>query len=138
MDSIHERWRRWKLIRNEGYVKLKVLSRTPDEEYFLETTLVKFEDLPKDAVQVTNEKHTYCLDTIKTSEWYFKEHFDPNENFYESQFTASDAALYMTSNKIDNALAIKWTEFSHVDYKKYLILGVAVLAVVLFIFMRMR
>lgn len=136
-DSFHERFRRWKLIRNEGYVILKTLSRDTKEEYHLETTLVKMEDLPKEAVQVTNEKHTYCLDLIKTSKWYLETHVDPYQEFYESQFTASDAALYMMSNKIDNALAIKWTELSHVDYKKYMIIAGVALFVILFMIMRM-
>lgn len=136
-DSFHERFRRWKLIRNEGYVILKTFSRDAHEEYHLESTLVKMEDLPKDAVQVTNEKHTYCLDLVKTSKWYLETHTDPYEEYYESQFTASDAALYMMSNKIDNALAIRWTELSHVDYKKYMIIAGAVLFVVLFMIMRM-
>lgn len=136
-DSFHERFRRWKLIRNEGYVILKTFSRDAHEEYHLESTLVKMEDLPKDAVQVTNEKHTYCLDLVKTSKWYLETHTDPYEEYYESQFTASDAALYMMSNKIDNALAIRWTELSHVDYKKYMIIAGAVLFVILFMIMRM-
>lgn len=136
-DSFHERFRRWKLIHNEGYVILKTLSRDAKEEYHLETTLVKMEDLPKEAVQVTNQKHTYCLDLVKTSKWYLETHVDPYEDYYESQFTASDAALYMMSNKIDNALAIKWTELSHVDYKKYIIIAGVGLCVLLFLIVRM-
>lgn len=136
-DSFHEKFRRWKLIHNEGYVILKTFSRDAHEEYHLESTLIKMEDLPKDAVQVTNEKHTYCLDLVKTSKWYLETHTDPYEEYYESQFTASDAALYMMSNKIDNALAIRWTELSHVDYKKYMIIAGAVLFVILFMIMRM-
>ena len=136
-DSFHEKFRRWKLIHNEGYVILKTFSRDAHEEYHLESTLIKIEDLPKDAVQVTNEKHTYCLDLVKTSKWYLETHTDPYEEYYESQFTASDAALYMMSNKIDNALAIRWTELSHVDYKKYMIIAGAVLFVILFMIMRM-
>lgn len=135
-DSFHERFRRWKLIHNEGYVILKTFSRDAREEYHLESTLIKMEDLPRDAVQVTNEKHTYCLDLVKSSKWYLETHTDPYEEFYESQFTASDAALYMMSNKIDNALAIRWTELSHVDYKKYMIIAGAVLFVILFMIMR--
>lgn len=138
VDSLHERWRRWNLIRKEGYVILKTLTRDPAGEYLLETTLVKFEDLPRDAVAVTNEKYTYCLDKIKTSRWYLETHTDPHEDYYESQFNASDAALYMTSNKIDNALAIKWTEYSHIDFKRYMWLGIAALVVIVFLIMRMR
>ena len=74
---------------------------------------------------------------VKTSKWYLETHTDPYEEYYESQFTASDAALYMMSNKIDNALAIRWTELSHVDYKKYMIIAGAVLFVILFMIMRM-
>lgn len=137
VDSLHERLRRRRMISKEGYVILKVLDRNPKGEYMLESTLIKRNELPEDAVQVTSESNTYCIDRIKSSEWYIRTHSGLNVDPYEAQFTASDAALYMTSNKIDNALAIKWTELSHVDFKKYIWLVIAGLVVLLFVIMRM-
>ena len=69
-DSLSEKWRRARLI-HEGHVILKTLSRNPKTgDFILDITLVHRKDLPWDAVAVTGEKNTYCLDTIKTSPWY--------------------------------------------------------------------
>ncbi len=122
-DSFSERWRRARLIR-EGHVILKTLSRDPKTGYFmLDTTLVKREDLPPAAVAVTNEKHTYCLDTIKTSQWY-QEGRPVIEDDHEAQFTARDAFLHMMTNKYDNAMSIRWSDKKQINWKK-LILPIA-------------
>lgn len=122
-DSFSERWRRARLIR-EGHVILKTLSRDPKTGYFmLDTTLVKREDLPPAAVAVTNEKHTYCVDTIKTSQWY-QENRPVIEDDHEAQFTARDAFLHMMTNKYDNAMSIRWSENKQINWKK-LILPIA-------------
>lgn len=135
-DSFKERWRRARLLRH-GYVILRTLSRDPENGDFIrETTLVKKEDLPEAAVQCTNEKGYYCLDTIKTSEWYQQTRDELGFDYYESQFTASDAALYMVSNKIDNALITKWTDFSHVDIKKIILPIAAVVCILIFFAIR--
>lgn len=131
-DSLSERWRRARLIR-EGYVIFKTLSRDPKNgDFLLNTDLVKRKDLPTGAVAVTGEKNTFCLDTIKTSPWYHENRpviADPAER----QFTARDAYLHMTTNKYDNAMEIRWSESNHIDYKKFILPvvgGVAVLILV--------
>lgn len=131
-DSFSERWRRARLIR-EGHVILKTLSRDPrNGDFLLDVNLVKRKDLPTDAVAVTGEKNTYCLDKIKTSPWYHETRpyiADPAER----QFTARDAYLHMTTNKYDNAMEIRWSESNHIDYKKFILPvvgGVAVLILV--------
>lgn len=131
-DSLGERFRRWKLCTFHGYVKLRTLSRMSNGEYKMETTLVKFKDLPRDAVACTGEKGFYCLDKIGNSDWYIRTHYK-NLGLRESQFTASDACLYMQSNKMDNALSVNWTESAHRDFTKFVIYGGIALAVILVI-----
>lgn len=131
-DSLSERWRRARLIR-QGYVIFKTLSRDPrNGDFLLNTDLVKRKDLPTGAVAVTGEKNTFCLDTIKTSPWYH-EHRPYIADPAERQFTARDAYLHMTTNKYDNAMEIRWSESNHIDYKKFILPvvgGVAVLILV--------
>lgn len=135
-DSLSERMRRAKLIRSGKYVVLRTLSRdSATGDYIRETTLVPKSELPVNAVQCTNEKGIYCVDKIGNSEWYYRNHVR-NAASLDSQFTARDAALYMMSNKIDNALAVRWTEFSHIDPMKFALPLIGVLAIVMIILMR--
>lgn len=129
-DSPGERFRRWKLIHFENYVILRTLYRDDKTgEFVRESTLIPRKELPHDAVACTGEKHIYCLDLIKDSEWYYRNHYK-NINLLEYQFTASDAALYMQSNKIDNALAVHWVTPSNTkDILKWVLLGIGVLIV---------
>ena len=132
-DSLSERWRRMRLIR-EGHVILKTLSRDEKTgDFLLDTTLIKKTDLPIGAVAVTNENHTYCLDTIKTSPWY-QENRPKVADPCEAQFTARDAFLHMSTNKYDNAMAVRWTDNKQIDYKKFVLPIVGGIAVVLLIF----
>lgn len=143
VDSFQEKFRRWKLTNFGNYVVLKTLSRDANRgEYLLESVLIPRSELPLDAVKVTNESHTYCLDTIKHSEWFARSRaeWDLTQNFKQRQFNATDAALHMTSNKIDNAMAIKHNSFeeSTTDARKWVLIGVGVLAVVMILIMRMN
>lgn len=132
-DSLSERWRRMRLIR-EGHVILKTLSRDEKTgDFLLDTTLIKKTDLPIGAVAVTNMNHTYCLDTIKTSPWY-QENRPKIADPCEAQFTARDAFLHMSTNKYDNAMAVRWTDNKQIDYKKFVLPIVGGIAVVLLIF----
>lgn len=131
-DSLSERWRRMRLIR-EGYVVLKTLSRDEKTgDFLLDTTLIERADLPIGAVAVTNEKHVFCLDTIKTSPWY-QENRPKIADPFEAQFTARDAFLHMNTNKYDNAMAVRWSDTKQIDYKKFLLPIVGGIAVVLLI-----
>lgn len=137
-DSFGQRFKRWVKLRFKGYVTLKTLSRDPrNGDMILSVDIIKKKDLPKDAVACTNEPGTYCLDTIKTSSWYAESRYagyQPNE--YEAQFKASDACLYMESTVFDNALSVHWTDWSHVDIKKVMIVAFIVLCVVAFFIFR--
>ncbi len=136
-DKFREKLRRLYLIHRKGYVRLRTFSRNNSTgEFHLDTTLVKRSELPKKAVVCTGEKRTYCLDLVKDSPWYIENHYK-NLLEKESQFTAADAALYMQSNKIDNALAINWTSMAHVDPMKYILLAAGGLLVLLFVIMRL-
>ena len=135
-DSLSEKFRRWKLINFEGYVKLRTLDRDENSgEFVSEMVLLKRSQLPKEAVQCTGEKSTYCVDKIKDSEWYIGCHYR-NMALLEYQFTASDAALYMQSNKIDNALAVNWTQSKQKDPTKMIIVMGVVLVVALVVVTR--
>lgn len=137
-DTFGQRFNRWVKLRFKGYVTLKTLSRDPrNGDMILKTDIIKKKDLPKDAVQCTNESGTYCLDTIKTSNWYAESRFDGYQpNPYEAQFKASDACLYMESKVFDNALSVHWTDWSHVDIKKVMLIGFVVLCAIAFLILR--
>lgn len=136
-DSFSERYRRWKLMTFDNYVILRTLSRDDKRgEYLLDTTLVKWSELPRDAVHCSGESKVYALDKIKRSEWYIQEHVNSMRDYEMTQFNATDAALHMKSNKFDNALMTHWNEYSHIDMKKIAILVIVVLAVLLLVITR--
>lgn len=139
-DSFSAHFQRWKQITFGGYVILKTLSRDEKFDGFvMETTLIRKRDLPREAVAVTGMRNTYCLDTVKNSVWYYqyhdKTHLDPREG----AFTASDAALYMMSDKMDNALMVNWESKpdSPFDIKKIMMLAFLGIAVIV-LFMMLR
>lgn len=140
-DSFTERWRRRRLIR-QGYVIYKVLDRDPKTGFYtLDVSLIKKSELPIGAVAATNEKDTYVLDKIKSSLWYQQTRqniYDRTPDKRNLQFTARDAAIYMTCNKIDNALMVKWTDYSHINLKKlFLPIAAVVMIVMLIVVWRM-
>lgn len=135
-DSFVETLKRWWKL-HHGYVILRKLSRDSDTgDFLLESDICLKSELPRGAVQCTGERGVWCLDTIKTSKWYLESRYNPNISYYEAQFKASDAALYMESNIIDNALSIKWTDFSHIDKKKIILPIAAGLCILAFFIMR--
>lgn len=140
-DSFTEKWRRRRLIR-QGYVIYKVLDRDPKTGFYtLDVSLVKKSELPIGAVAATNENNTYVLDKIKSSLWYQQTRqniYDRTPDKRNLQFTARDAAIYMTCNKIDNALMVKWTDYSHINLKKlFLPIAAVVMIVMLIVVWRM-
>lgn len=138
-DTFGQRFNRWVKLRFKGYVILKTLSRDPRTgDFILSTDIIKKKDLPKEAVQCTGESGTYCLDAIKTSKWYAESRFSGYQpNIYEAQFKASDACLYMESNVFDNALSVHWTDWSHVDIKKVMLIVFVAACAVAFIILRL-
>lgn len=134
-DAFSERYRRWKAIWFGGYVILRTLSRDArTQEYLCESTLVKWTDLPHDAVHCTGEKHVYCLDKITRSDYYMTvKAYMTRQASLDGGFTASDAALFMQTNKFDNALTTKWNASSHVDFKMIGIVAACILGVILMV-----
>lgn len=127
---------RWYKTRFKGYVILRTYSEFPiDEDGYtpepydckLEYKLIKKSELPPEAVHCTGEPYIYCLDTVKR-----------RYQMHDRGFGALDANLYMEFNGFDDALSTKWTDFSHFDMKKGLILAGIVLAVAIFLFMYNR
>lgn len=140
-DSFTEKWRRRRLIR-QGYVIYKVLDRDPKTGFYtLDVSLIKKSELPVGAVVATNENNTYVLDKIKSSLWYQQTRqniYDRTPDKRNLQFTARDAAIYMTCNKIDNALMVKWTDYSHINLKKlFLPIAAVVMIITLLVVWRM-
>ena len=141
-ESLMGKLDRWYKINFQNYVNLRTLSRNEDTgEFRMDLDLIKRKDLPRHAVVVTGEKHTYAVDRIRRSEWYYSNHDKSMVPPWEAQFTASDAALYMMSDKIDNALSINWTQQSSTlaeNKKIILIAALGILGIVLFFMMRHR
>ena len=139
-DSLMGKIDRWYKITFQNYVKLRTLSRNDDTgEFRMDLDLIKRKDLPRMAVAVTGENHTYAVDKIKRTEWYYMNHDKSKIPPWEAQFTASDAALFMMSDKLDNALTINWTQQSNplAENKKIILLAaLGILAIVLFFLMR--
>lgn len=120
----------------------KVLDRDPKTGFYtLDVSLIKKSELPVGAVAATNEKNTYVLDKIKSSLWYQQTRqsiYDRTPDKRNLQFTARDAAIYMTCNKIDNALMVKWTDYSHINLKKlFLPIAAVVMIITLIVVWRM-
>lgn len=127
---------RWYKTRFKGYVILRTYSEFPidkdgytPEPYDCKLTyrLIKKSELPPEAVHCTGEPYIYCLDTVKR-----------RYQMHDRGFGALDANLYMEFNGFDDALSSKWTDFSHFDMKKGLILAGIVLAIAIFLFMYNR
>jgi hypothetical protein len=137
-DSGLERLRRWWLRNFKGYVNLVTITRDPRyAEFVSDTTLVHRRELPRTAVAVTNKRRTYADDKIFMTDWWLSEQATCPDDWMARQFTASDAYLYMVTNKLDNALTLNWTDMSHIDFKKYFLLGaIAIMVVVLFFMLR--
>ena len=139
-DSFVNRFKRNWLITFRGYKILRTLKDDPITGGVIrESTLVKRSELPVQALPCTGEKGVYCLDTIKNQSWYLRSRAEwmMGKDPCELQFTASDADLFMQSNAIDNAFDIKWTEWNHVDIKRYIMIaGIGICAIILFFLLR--
>lgn len=127
---------RWYKTRFKGYVILRTYSEFPiDEDGYtpepydckLTYTLVKKSELPPEAVHCTGEPYHYCLDTVKRR---YKMH--------DRGFGALDANLYMEFDGFEDALSSKWTDFNHIDMKKFMIISGIVLAVAIVMILYMN
>lgn len=97
--SLMNRIRRWWAMQN-GWVSFRTLDYDDERaEYRLVEELIRKEDLPLDAVHCTGEPHCYAMDKICMQ---YGEH--------DNEFSAMNACLYMSCNKISDGLAVKWSK----------------------------
>ena len=127
---------RWYKTRFKGYVILVTYSEFPiDEDGYteepydcmVEYRLIKKSELPAEAVHCTGQPYYYCLDTVKRR---YKMH--------DRGFGALDANLYMEFDGFEDALSSKWTDFNHIDMKKFMIISGIVLAVAIVMILYMN
>lgn len=119
--------RRWYLTRFKDHVILRTYSEFPlnedgacDYPYDckLEYRCIPKSELPKEAVHCTGEKYVYSLDTVHR-----------RYMIHDRGFGATDACLYMEFDGFQDALTSKWTDFSHFDMKKFLIIAAIIFGV---------
>lgn len=110
-------------------VLLKTISQDPETGGYRidieETTKL---ELPVEAVHQTGDKTSWVIDKIKVKKPY---------NHSENGFSAIDLNLWLESNVINDALALKWNGLQGLTPRKvgFLIAGVVMLAIVLYVIM---
>lgn len=115
-----------RLVRSGRWVVLRTLDFDDlHGRYTLTETLIKRRDLPERAVHCTGEDGYYCLDLINRR---YADH--------DRGYGALDAFLYMDSNKINDAMAVKWGSMSHVDTTKVLMIVVVAVVAIGFLLLR--
>ena len=115
-----ERMKIKRLVKSGRWVILRTLDFDDAKgQYLLTESLIKKRELPERAVHCTGEDGYYCLDKINRT---YSDH--------DNGFGALDGFLYMDSNKINDAMAVKWSSMSHIDATKLgMIILVAVVAI---------
>ena len=108
----------------KGHVTVTTISR--DDEtggYRFDTVDMPRKDVPVEAVPNTNNRHGFTIDRIGV-----KHPFRESEN----GFSAIDLNLWLESNDINDALALKWDGLSGLEPKHILIIvGVGIAALVI-------
>lgn len=110
-------------------VLLKTISMDPETGgYRIDITETTLSELPVEAVHQTGDKTSWVIDTVKTKRPY---------NNQENGFSAIDLNLWLESNEINDALALKWNGLQGLNSRKMgiVIAGVVILAVVLYVIM---
>ena len=109
----------------KGYVTVTTISR--DEEtggYRFDTVEMLRKDVPVEAVPNTGNSHAFTIDKIGV-----QHPFRESEN----GFSAIDLNLWLESNDINDALALKWDGLSGLETKHILlIVGIGLAALVIF------
>lgn len=106
-----------------GHVLLKRIQRDPETGgYRIVTEETTREELPIEAVHITGKSNQYAIDEIKVIHPF---------NTDNNGFTAIDLNLWLESNLINDALALKWDGLKGLDAKKIsLMLVIGVVAVI--------
>lgn len=106
-----------------GHVLLKRIQRDPETGgYKIVTEETTREELPIEAVHITGKSNQFAIDEIKVIHPF---------NTDNNGFTAIDLNLWLESNLINDALALKWDGLKGLDAKKIsLMLVIGVVAVI--------
>ena len=126
MEKLGRFWRVSLLGKN---VLLKTISLDPETGgYRIDITETTKKELPVEAVHQTGDKTSWVIDTVKVHKPY---------NNQENGFSAIDLNLWLESNVINDALALKWNGLKGLTPRKMgiLIAGGVVLAIVLYMIM---
>lgn len=119
-------WMRFKRMLRmtfRGHVLLKRIQRDPETGgYRIVTEETTREELPIEAVHITGKSNQFAIDEIKVIHPF---------NTDNNGFTAIDLNLWLESNLINDALALKWDGLKGLDAKKIsLMLVIGVVAVI--------
>lgn len=108
-----------------GHVLLRRIQRDPETGgYRIVTEETTREELPIEAVHITGKSNQFAIDEIKMIHPF---------NTDNNGFTAIDLNLWLESNLINDALALKWDGLKGLDAKKIsfmLVIGVVAVIVV--------
>ena len=119
-----EKFKRFWRITFKGYVTVTTISR--DEEtggYRFDTVDMPRKDVPIEAIPNTGNSHGFTIDKIGV-------HHPFRES--ENGFSAIDLNLWLESNDINDALALKWDGLSGLEPKHILLLaGIGIAALVI-------
>lgn len=112
-----------------GKVLLKRIQRDPDTGgYRIVTEETTRRELPIEAVHITGKSNQFAIDEIGIKHPY---------NVIDNGFTAIDLNLWLESNVINDALALKWDGLQGLDAKKVSIMAIVgiVAVIIIYIFM---
>ena len=117
------RFKRMLRMTFRGHVLLKRIQRDPETGgYRIVTEETTREELPIEAVHITGQSNQFAIDEIKVIHPF---------NTDNNGFTAIDLNLWLESNLINDALALKWDGLKGLDAKKIsLMLVIGVVAVI--------
>lgn len=122
--TLMQRIGRWVRVNLLGKVLLKRIQRdevTGGYKIVIEETVRS--ELPVEAVHITGTSNQFAIDEIGTKHPF---------NTVDNGFTAIDLNLWLESNTINDALALKWDGLQGLDTKKIsIMLIVGVVAVIL-------
>lgn len=107
----------------KGYVTVTTISRDPETDgYRFDTVEMLRKDVPVEAIPNTGNNHGFTIDKVGV-----KHPFRESEN----GFSAIDLNLWLESNDINDALALKWDGLSGLEPKHILIIvGIGIAALV--------
>ena len=112
-----------------GKVLLKRIQRDPDTGgYRIVTEETTRKELPIEAVHITGTSNQFAIDEIGIKHPY---------NVIDNGFTAIDLNLWLESNVINDALALKWDGLQGLDAKKVSMMAIVgiVAVIIIYIFM---